>query len=117
MQREAHDAGGSRLSTPLIYLTLSCVWLWCRTGDVLTLSQPLGYSSKEETAHKLLNKIQCGEDSNEEINFKMLLVKKLVNNNYSPMEKNEILPFAATWMDPESIILSKESQKEAYDIT
>ena len=47
----------------------------------------------------------------------MLLVKKLVNNNYSPMEKTEILPFAATWMDPESIILSKESQKEAYDIT
>ena len=54
----------SRLSTPLIYLTLSCVWLWCRMGDVLTLSQPLGYSSKEEMAHRLLNKIQCGEDSN-----------------------------------------------------
>ena len=73
--------------------------------------------SKVETKHWQLIKIQCGEDSNEEINFKMLLVKKLVNNNYSPMEKNEILPFAATWMDPESIILSKESQKEAYDIT
>ena len=77
----------------------------------------LGYSSKVESIHRQLIKIQCGEDSNEEINFKMLLVKKLVNNNYSPMEKNEILPFAATWMDPESIILSKESQKEAYDIT
>ena len=77
----------------------------------------LGYSSKVESMHRQLIKIQCGEDSNEEINFKMLLVKKLVNNNYSPMEKNEILPFAATWMDPESIILSKESQKEAYDIT
>ena len=47
----------------------------------------------------------------------MLLVKKLVNNNFSPVEKNEILPFAATWMDLESIILSKESQKDAYDIT
>ena len=47
----------------------------------------------------------------------MLLVKKLVNGNYSPMKKKEILPFAATWMDLESIILSKESQKEAYDIT
>ncbi|XP_059740428.1 ATP-binding cassette sub-family C member 4 isoform X2 [Bos taurus] len=38
---------------------MSCVWLWYRMGDVLTLSQPLGYSSKEETAHRLLNKIQC----------------------------------------------------------
>ena len=47
----------------------------------------------------------------------MLLVKKLVNDNYSPMEKNEILPFAATWMDLESIILSKESQRKTYDIT
>ena len=47
----------------------------------------------------------------------MLLVKKLVNNNYSPMEKTEILPFAATWMDLESIILSKESQRKTYDIT
>ena len=32
-------------------------------------------------------------------------------------KKKEILPFAATWMDLESIILSKESQKDAYDIT
>ena len=47
----------------------------------------------------------------------MLLVKKLVNGNYSPMEKKEILPFAATWMDLESIILSKESQRKTYDIT
>ena len=34
----------------LIHLTLSWVWLWSRVGDVLTLSQPLGYSSKVETA-------------------------------------------------------------------
>ena len=40
-----------------------------------------------------------------------------MNDNYSPMEKNEILPFAATWMDLESIILSKESQRKTYDIT
>ena len=31
-------------------------------GDVLTLSQPLGYSSKEETAHRKLAKIQGGKD-------------------------------------------------------
>lgn len=35
----------------LTCLTLSCVWLWSRVEDVLTLSQPLGYSSKVETAH------------------------------------------------------------------
>ena len=36
----------------LTRLTLSCVWVWSRVGDILTLSQPLGYSSKEEMAHR-----------------------------------------------------------------
>ena len=31
---------------------------------------------------------------------------------YSDLKKNEIMPFAATWMDPEIIILSEVSQKE-----
>ena len=31
---------------------------------------------------------------------------------YSAIKKNEIMPFAATWMDPEIIILSKVSHKE-----
>ena len=31
---------------------------------------------------------------------------------YSATEKNEIMPFAATWMDLEIIILSEVSQKE-----
>ena len=31
---------------------------------------------------------------------------------YSAIKKNEIMPFAATWMDLEMIILSKVSQKE-----
>ena len=31
---------------------------------------------------------------------------------YSAIKKNEIMPFAATWMDPEIIILSEVSQKE-----
>ena len=31
---------------------------------------------------------------------------------YSSIKKNEILPFAATWMDLESITLSKISQTE-----
>ena len=31
---------------------------------------------------------------------------------YSALKKNEILPFAATWMDLENIILSEVSQKE-----
>ena len=31
---------------------------------------------------------------------------------YSAIKKNEIMPFAATWMKLETIILSEESQKE-----
>ena len=31
---------------------------------------------------------------------------------YSAIKKNKIMPFAATWMDPESIILSEVSQTE-----
>ena len=30
---------------------------------------------------------------------------------YSAIEKNEIMPFAATWMELESLILSEVSQK------
>jgi hypothetical protein len=31
---------------------------------------------------------------------------------YSPMKKNEILPFASKWMELENIILSKVSQAQ-----
>ena len=31
---------------------------------------------------------------------------------YSATKKNEIMPLAATWIDPEIIILSEVSQKE-----
>ena len=31
---------------------------------------------------------------------------------YSAIKKNEIMPFAATWMELETLILSEESQKE-----
>ena len=31
---------------------------------------------------------------------------------YSAIKKNEIMPFAATWMDLESVIQSEVSQKE-----
>ena len=31
---------------------------------------------------------------------------------YSAIKKNEIMPFAATWMEIETLILSEVSQKE-----
>ena len=38
---------------------------------------------------------------------------------YSAIKKNEIMPFTATWMELETLILSEVSQKEKdkYDIT
>ena len=37
---------------------------------------------------------------------------------YSAIKKNEILPFAAVWMDLENIMLSEISQRQIlYDIT
>ena len=39
---------------------------------------------------------------------------------YSAIKKNEILPFAATWMDSENVILSEASsdkERQIYDIT
>ena len=33
---------------------------------------------------------------------------------YSAIKKNEIVPFAATWMELETLILSEVSQKDKY---
>ena len=35
---------------------------------------------------------------------------------YSAIKKNKIIPFAATWMEPETLILSEVSQKDKYHI-
>ena len=35
----------------------------------------------------------------------------------SAIKKNEVLPFATTWMDLEGIMLSEISQKDKYSVT
>ena len=35
-----------------------------------------------------------------------------IMENYSVIKRNETMPFAATWMDPEIVILNEVSQKE-----
>ena len=39
-------------------------------------------------------------------------VVHIYNGIYSVIKKNEIMPFAATWMDPEIIILSEVRQRK-----
>ena len=36
---------------------------------------------------------------------------------YSAVKKNKIMPFAATWMKLETLILSEVSQKDKYHMT
>ena len=38
---------------------------------------------------------------------------------YSAIKKNKIMPFAATWMEPETLLLSKSERERQipYDIT
>ena len=36
---------------------------------------------------------------------------------YSAIKKNEIMPFAAAWVDLEIIILNEVNQTDIYDIT
>ena len=54
--------------------------------------------------------------STEEWIGKMLYI--YIMEYYSAIKKNEIMPFAATWMDLEMIILNEVRQRQIpYDIT
>ena len=43
-----------------------------------------------------------------------MTIENIKLNTTQPLKKKEIMPFAATWMDLEIIILSEVSQKDKY---
>ena len=49
--------------------------------------------------------------------YKEDVVYRYTKEYYLAMKKNKILPFTATWMDLEIIILSEISQTDKYYIT
>ena len=44
--------------------------------------------------------------------FKNLKDVVYTMKSYSAIKKNEVMPSAATWMDPETVLLSEVNQKE-----
>ena len=65
------------------------------------------------TSAKIWKQSKC-PSTNEWIKKIMVYIDTV--HYYSAIKKNEILPFAATWMDLEDIILSEisQTQKEKY---
>ena len=59
------------------------------------------------TIHKTWRQLNC--PSTDEWRKKMWYTYTM--EYYSAIQKNEIMPFAATWMGLESVILSEESQR------
>ena len=84
------------------------LWLWCRlaaAAPIQPLTWELLYASgvtlkKQKTGKKWIKKI-----------WYMYAVEY-----YSAIKRNEIMPFAATWRDPEILTLSEVSQtgKDRY---
>ena len=55
-------------------------------------------------------RMQCGQNKNKNKIKKMWYIHTI--EYYSARKKNEIMPFTATWMDLEIIILSEVRQKK-----
>ena len=55
---------------------------------------------------------QCGARSEAFMLLKNLRPLFNYTTYYSAIKKNKIMPHAPTWMEPETLILSKVSQKE-----
>ena len=90
----------------MIQQSLTCAYIWRKLLIQKSGSTPIVIAALFTLA-KTWKQLKCPSTDERIKKMRCIYTKK-----YSAIKKNEIMPFAATWMDPEMIILSSVSQTE-----